>query len=78
MRLLSLAVGLYIVTDLAGSVTDVGLYAGITAATEAPLMLVLAWLTTRVTKETLLAGAGLVMALFMGLVGQLSSVSGLF
>lgn len=77
-RLLSLTVALYIVTDLGGSVTDVGLYAGITAATEAPLMLVLAWLTTRVTKETLLAGAGLVMALFIGLVSQLSSVSGLF
>ncbi|MBW4656779.1 MAG: MFS transporter [Kaiparowitsia implicata GSE-PSE-MK54-09C] len=78
MRLLTLTIGLYIVADLGGSITDVGLYAGITAATEAPLMLVLAWLTTRLTKETLLAGAGLIMALFIGLASQLTSVSGLF
>lgn len=78
MRLLTLTIALFIVSDLNGSVTDVGLYAGITAATEAPLMLVLAWLTTRVTKETLLAGAGLVMALFIGLASQMTHVSGLF
>ena len=78
MRLLTLAVSLFIVTDLGGSVTDVGLYAGITAATEAPFMLLLGYLTTRMTKETLLAGAGLVMALFMGLTSQLSSVAALF
>lgn len=78
MRLLTLAVSLFIVTDLGGSVTDVGLYAGITAATEAPFMLLLAYLTTRMTKETLLAGAGLVMALFIGLASQLSDVTSLF
>lgn len=78
MRLLTLSVSLFIVTDLGGSVTDVGLYAGITAATEAPFMPLLGYLTTRMTKETLLAGAGLVMALFMGLTSQLSSVTALF
>lgn len=77
-RLLTLAVSLFIVTDLGGSVTDVGLYAGITAATEAPFMLLLGYLTTRMTKETLLAGAGLVMALFMGLTSQLTSLTALF
>ena len=78
MRLLTLAVSLFIVTDLDGGVTDVGLYAGITAGTEAPFMLLLGYLTTRMTKETLLAGAGLVMALFMGLTSQLTSVTALF
>ncbi len=78
MRLLTLTISLFIVTDLGGSLTDVGLYAGITAATEAPLMLVLAFLTTKVSKETLLAGAGLVMAVFIGLASTLSSVSELF
>ena len=78
IRLMTLTTALFIVTDLGGSVTDVGLYAGITAATEAPFMLLLAWLTTRVSKETLLAFAGVVMAVFMGLSTQLTSVSALF
>jgi len=78
MRLLALTISLFIVTDLGGTLTDVGFYAGITAATEAPFMLLLAYLTTKVTKETLLAGAGLVMAVFIGLVSMLSSVSELF
>lgn len=78
MRILTLTVSLFIVTDLGGTVTDVGLYAGITAATEAPFMLLLAYLTTRMTKETLLAAAGLVMAVFIGLTSQLTSVGALF
>lgn len=78
MRLMTLTMALFIVTDLGGTVGDVGLYAGITAATEAPFMLMLAYLTTRVTKETLLAGAGIVMAVFIGLASQLESVSTLF
>jgi SET family sugar efflux transporter-like MFS transporter len=78
MRLLTLTISLFIVTDLGGTLTDVGLYAGITAATEAPFMLLLAYLTTKVSKETLLAGAGLVMAVFIGWTSMLSSVGELF
>ncbi len=78
MRLMSLTMALFIVTDLGGTLTDVGLYAGITAATEAPFMLLLAYLTNRVSKETLLAGAGVVMAVFIGLSSQLTSVNTLF
>ncbi|MBE7734410.1 MFS transporter [Devosia faecipullorum] len=78
MRILTLTIALFIVTDLGGSLTDVGLYAGITAAIEAPFMLLLAYLTTRLTKETLLAAAGLVMALFISLASMLTSVSDLF
>lgn len=77
-RLMTLTMALFIVTDLGGSLTDVGLYAGITAAVEAPSMLALAWLTTRMTKETLLAGAGVVMALFMAFASQITSVTALF
>ncbi len=78
MRLLTLTIALFIVSDLGGTLTDVGFYAGITAATEAPFMILLAFLTTRVTKETLLASAGLVMAVFIGLASMLSNVSELF
>jgi len=67
MRILTFTVPLFIVNDLGGSVTDVGFYAGITAGAEVPCMLLWGWLTTRFTKETLLASAGLVVALFMAL-----------
>lgn len=77
-RILTLTVSLFIVTDLGGSVTDVGFYAGITAAVEAPCMLLLAWLTTRLSKETILAGAGLVMALFIGLTSLLTNMTALY
>lgn len=75
MRILTFTVPLFIVTDLGGTVTDVGLYAGITAAVEAPCMLLLAYLTTRWSKETLLSAAGLVMALFIGLASLLTSLT---
>lgn len=78
MRILTLTVSLFIVTDLGGTVTDVGFYAGITAAVEAPCMLLLAWLTTKLSKETILAGAGLVMALFIGLTSLLTNMTALY
>mgnify|MGYP000368171734 CR=1 FL=1 len=78
LRLLALSVPLFIVSDLGGTVTDVGFYAGITAAVEAPCMMLLAWLTTRLSKETLLASAGLVMAIFMGLTSMLTSMTAFY
>lgn len=78
MRLLTFTVSLFIVTDLGGTVTDVGFYAGITAAVEAPCMMILAYLTTRVTKETLLAAAGIVMAVFMGLASILTDMTAFY
>jgi SET family sugar efflux transporter-like MFS transporter len=78
MRLLTLSVSLFIVSDLGGTVADVGFYAGITAAVEAPCMLLLAWLTTKLSKETILAAAGLVMALFIGLTSALDSMTALY
>mgnify|MGYP001342044837 CR=1 FL=1 len=78
MRILTLTVSLFIVSDLGGAVTDVGFYAGITAAVEAPCMLLLAWLTTRLSKETILAGAGLVMAVFIGLTSLLTNMTALY
>lgn len=78
MRILTFTVPLFIVTDLGGTVTDVGFFAGITAAVEAPCMLLLAYLTTRLSKETLLAAAGLVMALFIGLTSMLTDMTTLY
>ena len=75
MRILSFTVPLFIVTDLKGTVTDVGFYAGITALAEVPCMLLWGWLTTRFTKETLLASAGLVVAVFMALVAILTNMT---
>jgi MFS family permease len=78
MRILTFTVPLFIVGDLGGTVTDVGFYAGITAAIEAPCMLLLAYLTTRWTKETLLATAGLVMAAFIGISSILTSMTAFY
>lgn len=77
-RVMSFTIPLFIVGDLGGTVTHVGFYSGITAAIEAPCMLLWAWLTTRFTKETLLVSAGLVMALFIFGTSLLTSVSALF
>jgi SET family sugar efflux transporter-like MFS transporter len=78
MRILTFTVPLFIVTDLGGTVTDVGFYAGITALVEAPCMLLLAYLTTRWSKESLLAAAGLVMAAFIGITSILTSMTALY
>lgn len=78
MRILTFTVSLFIVTDLGGTVTDVGFYAGITAAVEAPCMLLLAYLTTKLSKETLLAAAGIVLAIFIGLASILTSMTALY
>jgi MFS family permease len=78
MRILTFTVSLFIVTDLGGTLTDVGFYAGITAAVEAPCMLLLAFLTTKLSKETLLAAAGIVMAVFIGLASILTSMTALY
>lgn len=75
MRILSFTVPLFIVTDLGGTVTDVGFYAGITALAEVPCMLLWGWLTTKLTKETLLAAAGLVIALFLALASALTDMA---
>lgn len=72
-RILTFTVPLLIVTDLGGSVTDVGFYAAITAAVEVPSMLLWGWLVSRWTKETLLASAGIILAIFM--VGAAMSAS---
>jgi SET family sugar efflux transporter-like MFS transporter len=77
-RLFTFTIPLSIVTDLGGSLTDVGLYAGITAAIEVPSLLLLGYLGNRLSKETLLAGAGVVMAVFIGLASQIGTVTQLF
>ena len=78
MRILSFTVPLFIVGDLAGTVTDVGFYAGITALAEVPCMLIWGWLTTRYTKETLIASAGLIIAIFLGLTAISTNMTTLY
>src|SRR5690606_2227221 len=70
-RLFTFTIPLSIVSDLGGGLADVGLYAGITAATEVPALFLLAYLGNRLSKETLLAAAGVVMAVFIGIASQL-------
>ncbi len=77
-RLFTFTIPLSIVSDLGGGLADVGLYAGITAATEVPALFLLAYLGNRLSKETLLAAAGVVMAVFIGIASQLHTVSELF
>ncbi|MBJ7578221.1 MFS transporter [Devosia sp. MC532] len=64
-RILTFTVPLLIVTNLGGSLPDVGFYAAITAAIEVPSLLIWGWLGMRFTKEILLASAGVILALFM-------------
>jgi SET family sugar efflux transporter-like MFS transporter len=78
LRILTYTVPLFITTDLGGTVTDVGFYAGITAAVEAPCMLLLGWLTTRVSKETILAAAGVVITLFLFGISILNEISAFY
>src|SRR5690606_21173108 len=78
MRILSFAAPLFIVGDLAGTVTGVGFYAGITALAEVPCLLIWGWLTTRYTQETLIASAGLVIAIFMGLTAISTNMTTLY
>src|SRR5690606_29216036 len=77
-RHFTLTIPLSIVSDMAGGLADVGPYAGITPATEVPALFLLAYLGNRLFKETLLAAAGVVMAVFIGIASQLHTVSELF
>jgi SET family sugar efflux transporter-like MFS transporter len=64
-RILTFTVPLLIVTNLGGEVTHVGFYAAITAAVEVPSLIIWGWLGLRISKEVLLASAGVLLALFM-------------
>lgn len=77
-RVMSFILPLFIVRDLGGDTREVGYYSGITAAIEAPCMLFWAWLTTRLSKETLIVCAGMVMALFMFGASLMQSVPALY
>lgn len=77
-RVAGLTMPLFIVSGLGGDLTHVGIYSGITAATEAPFMLMLAYLTTRLTRETLLSVAGLVMAVFLVLASTRTDITSFY
>ncbi|MBJ7578222.1 MFS transporter [Devosia sp. MC532] len=73
-RTASYIVPLFIVKELGGTLANVGTYSGINAAIEAPSMFAIAWLTTKVSKETLLAIAGLCLAVFLASVSLAPSI----
>lgn len=64
-RILTFTVPLLIITNLGGSITDVGFYAAITAAIEVPSLIIWSWLGLRFSKEVLLGSAGLLLAAFL-------------
>jgi SET family sugar efflux transporter-like MFS transporter len=74
-RTASYVIPLFIVNELGGTLANVGLYSGINAAIEAPSMLLIAWLTTKVSKETLLMAAGTCLAVFLACVSQAPSIT---
>lgn len=78
MRLVSLAMPLSIVTRLGGTVTDVGIYAGIAAALEIPFMLMWGYLGRWLTREAIIIGNGLLLGVYIALVSQARSVADVF
>ncbi|ODT79899.1 MAG: hypothetical protein ABS76_18280 [Pelagibacterium sp. SCN 64-44] len=77
MRLAGVGMPLLIVTDLGGSLTDVGLYAGIAAGLELPFMLGWGYLLARLSKESILIFNGLLFALYLFLATGVRSVGDL-
>lgn len=74
-RLVGMGMPLLIVTQLGGTLADVGLYAGISAALEVPFMIGWGYLLARFSKESILIFNGLLYGLYLFLVTQAQSVS---
>lgn len=77
-RLVGLCMPLSIVTRLGGTLADVGLYAGIAAATEIPFMLMWGYLLGRVSREAIIVGNALLFAVYVFLVSRAGSVAEVF
>ena len=78
LQLLGLAMPLYIVTRLGGTLADVGVYAGIKAALEIPFMLMWGYLLTRLSREAIIVGNALLFGLYMFLVSRTGSMTEVF
>ncbi|WP_332702566.1 MFS transporter [Devosia sp.] len=77
-RLVGMGVPLLIVTQLGGTLTDVGIYAGIAAGLELPFMLGWGYLLARLSKESILIFNGLLYAVYLYLVTQAQAVTDIF
>lgn len=75
MRLVGMGVPLLIVTQLGGTLTDVGIYAGIAAGLELPFMLGWGYLLARLSKESILIFNGLLYAVYLYLVTRAQTVT---
>ena len=74
-RLSGMGMPLLIVTQLGGTLADVGIYAGIAAALELPFMIGWGYLLARFSKKSILIFNGVLYALYLFLVSQAQSVS---
>jgi Arabinose efflux permease len=78
MRLASLAMPLMIITQLGGSLADVGIYAGIAAAVEIPFMLLWGHLLSRFSREDIIVGNALLFGAYLVLVSNAASVTDVY
>lgn len=78
MRLASLAMPLMIISQLGGSLANVGIYAGIAAAVEIPFMLLWGHLLSRFSRESIIVGNALLFGAYLVLVSNAASVSDVY
>jgi MFS transporter, SET family, sugar efflux transporter len=66
---------LFIVTTLGGSLTELGLYAGLAAALEVPFMVMWGYAQRRIGKHTMIVIAAVLYAIYLVLLSRAGSVS---
>jgi MFS family permease len=71
----TVTIPLLIVTTLGGTLTDLGIYAGLAAAIEAPFIVMWGYALRRIPKHTIIVIAGVIYAVYLVLLGRASSVS---
>jgi MFS transporter, SET family, sugar efflux transporter len=66
---------LFIVTNLSGTLADVGVYAGLAAALEVPFMIMWGYALRRIGKHTIMVIAAVLYAIYLTLLSRSGSVS---
>lgn len=74
-QLNGITVPLVVVNDFAGTLADVGLYAGLAAALEVPFMIMWGFIGRRLKKHTIIVTAALLYAVYLTLVSRSGSVT---
>lgn len=78
MRLIGISMPLAIVNDFGGTISDVGWYAGLSAALEIPFMLMWTALANRLSKEVVLSVCGLLFGVYVYLASFADTVMFVF